>query len=146
MNDKKRIEQIIDIIEQNKKVNIEEIEITEKDGSKIKVKLQATQKTVEVMQQAAPAAIIPAAKAELPAGHIIKSPMVGTAYLTPSPEDEPFIKVGQTIKSGQTICLIEAMKMFNKIQADKSGVVKEILISSGQAIEFNQTLIIIGDA
>jgi len=146
MTEKKRIEEIIDIIEANKdRVNIEEIEITDKSGSKIKVKLQANQKLVEIP---APAAIAPQPenKKPEPTGHIIKSPMVGTAYLTPSPEDPPFIKVGQHITDGQTICLIEAMKMFNKIQADKSGVVKEILINSGEAIEFDQALIIIGDA
>ena len=148
MTEKKRIEEIIDIIEANKeRVNIEEIEITDKSGSKIKVKLQSPKQFIEATPHiSAPAPISPSIPEEKVTGHIIKSPMVGTAYLTPSPEDPPFIKVGQRIEAGQTICLIEAMKMFNKIQADKGGVVKEILISSNQAVEFDQALIIIGDA
>ena len=72
--------------------------------------------------------------------------MVGTAYLTPSPDAEAFVKVGQTVRADQTLCLIEAMKMFNKIKADRAGVVKQILVENGQAVEFDQPLVVIEDA
>jgi acetyl-CoA carboxylase biotin carboxyl carrier protein len=75
--------------------------------------------------------------------HTVKAPMVGTVYLSPSPGAKPFIQVGQTIKTGDTLCLIEAMKMFNQIEADKSGVVTSILVDTGVPVEFNQPLVVI---
>ncbi len=75
--------------------------------------------------------------------HEVKSPMVGTVYLTPSPDADPFVVVGQTVKVGDTLCLIEAMKMYNKFKADKSGVVKACLVESGQPVEYEQVLFII---
>lgn len=77
------------------------------------------------------------------AGHKVRSPMVGTFYRSPSPEAKSFIEIGQSVKEGDTLCIIEAMKMMNQIQADKSGVVKAILCEDGQAVEFDQALIII---
>ncbi|WP_367606427.1 acetyl-CoA carboxylase biotin carboxyl carrier protein [Legionella sp. W05-934-2] len=84
-----------------------------------------------------------AAKAAHESGHVIRSPMVGTLYSSPSPEAKPFVTVGQSIKVGDTICIIEAMKMFNEIEADKSGIVKQILVSNGEPVEFNQPLLVV---
>ncbi|MHB1946873.1 MAG: acetyl-CoA carboxylase biotin carboxyl carrier protein [Gammaproteobacteria bacterium] len=75
--------------------------------------------------------------------HIVKAPMVGTVYLSPSPGAKSFIEIGQPIKAGDTICLIEAMKMFNQIEADKSGTVTAVLVESGAPVEFNQPLVVI---
>ncbi len=97
----------------------------------------------------APIAAVAAAPAEpsepaLKANHhIVKSPMVGTAYLSPSPDAPAFVEIGQSVKVGDTLCLIEAMKMFNQIEADQSGVVRERLIDSGQPVEYDQSLFII---
>jgi len=76
-------------------------------------------------------------------GHVLKSPMVGVAYLAPEPGAKPFVTVGASVKSGDAVALVEAMKTFNPIKSDKDGVVKEILVSDGQAVEFDQALIVI---
>lgn len=76
-------------------------------------------------------------------GHAVKSPMVGTMYIAPSPDAPPFVKPGQKVSIGDTLCIIEAMKMFNEIEADKAGVVKECLLDNGQPVEFDQPLFII---
>lgn len=83
------------------------------------------------------------AKAALPDGHVVKSPMVGTFYRAPSPGASPFIEVGQTVKVGDTLCIIEAMKLLNEIEADKNGVVKAILVENGQPVEYGEHLFII---
>ena len=92
----------------------------------------------------APAPIAPAAAPAEPTGHAVKSPMVGTFYRSPTPGAESFVKIGDTVKEGQTLCIIEAMKLLNEIESDKSGVVKEILCENGQGVEFGQALFIIG--
>ena len=79
-----------------------------------------------------------------PKGHIVKCPMVGTFYRSASPGAKPFVDVGQTVQAGDTLCIIEAMKLMNEIEADKSGVVKAILVENGQPVEFGQPLFIIG--
>ena len=76
-------------------------------------------------------------------GHEIKSPMVGTFYEAPSPEAKPFVKVGDSVKTGDTICIIEAMKMLNQIESDKNGIVKAILVENAQPVEFNQVMFIV---
>lgn len=76
-------------------------------------------------------------------GHKVRAPMVGTMYVAPSPDAAPFVKVGQSVKVGDTLCIIEAMKMFNEIEADHAGVIKEILVTSGQPVEYDQPLFII---
>jgi acetyl-CoA carboxylase biotin carboxyl carrier protein len=76
-------------------------------------------------------------------GHRVRSPMVGTMYTAPSPEAPPFVTVGQSVQAGDTLCIIEAMKMFNEIEADRAGVIKEILITNGDPVEFDQPLFII---
>ncbi|RZR22163.1 acetyl-CoA carboxylase biotin carboxyl carrier protein, partial [Vibrio vulnificus] len=87
--------------------------------------------------EAAPAA------AAVPAGHQVLSPMVGTFYRSPSPDAKAFIEVGQSVTAGQTLCIVEAMKMMNQIEADKSGVVTAILVEDGQPVEFDQPLVVI---
>jgi acetyl-CoA carboxylase biotin carboxyl carrier protein len=96
-----------------------------------------------------PASAMPTATPEViaptePLGHAVKSPMVGTFYRSPTPGAESFVKIGDSVKEGQTLCIIEAMKLLNEIESDKSGVVKEILCENGQGIEFGQALFIIG--
>lgn len=97
--------------------------------------------------QAAPAAPAapaePAAAAE-PEGHAVKAPMVGTFYRSSSPGAQSFVEVGQTVKAGDTLCIIEAMKLMNEIEADASGVIKAILVENGQPVEYGQPLFIIG--
>jgi len=93
--------------------------------------------------QAAVAAAEPAKPAEID-GHVVKSPMVGTFYRSASPGSKPFMDVGQSVKSGETLCIIEAMKLLNEIEADQSGVIKAILVENGQPVEFGQPLFVIG--
>ena len=92
---------------------------------------------------AAPAAAAPAAEAPAVSGHEVKSPMVGTFYTSASPTSEPFVRTGQTVQEGDTLCIIEAMKMMNQIEADKSGTVKSIQVENGSPVEFDQVLFII---
>ncbi len=92
---------------------------------------------------AAEAPAAPAAEPELPQGHTINSPMVGTFYRAASPNSPPFVEVGQRVKEGDTLCIIEAMKMFNQIEADVSGTVAAILVENGQPVEYGQPLFII---
>jgi acetyl-CoA carboxylase biotin carboxyl carrier protein len=89
---------------------------------------------------AAPAAATPPVE---PAGHLVKSPMVGTFYRSPSPGAPPFIELGQTVKAGDTLCIIEAMKLLNEIEAEVGGVVKEVLVDNGQPVEYGQPLFLI---
>jgi acetyl-CoA carboxylase biotin carboxyl carrier protein len=95
---------------------------------------------------AAPAAAAPAAAAEpaVDTANAVKSPMVGTAYLSPEPGADPFVKVGDTVKTGQTLLIVEAMKVMNPIASTKDGVVKAVLIESGQPVEYDQPLVVIG--
>jgi len=94
---------------------------------------------------AAPAAgaVAPAA-AEAPKGTLVKSPMVGTFYRSPSPGAKPFVEIGQPVKQGDTLCIIEAMKLLNEIEAEVAGEVKEVLVENGQAVEYGQPLFVIG--
>ena len=93
---------------------------------------------------AAPAAPAVAAAPAEPEGHAVKSPMVGTFYRSGSPGAPAFAEVGQTVKAGDTLCIIEAMKLMNEIEADASGVIKAVLVENGQPVEYGQTLFIIG--
>lgn len=100
----------------------------------------------------APAAAVPAVPAAaeaapqpaVPAGKPVTSPMVGTFYRSPSPEAKPFVQVGDTVKKGDTLCIIEAMKLLNEIEAEEDGVIKEVLVENGQPVEFGQPLFILG--
>ena len=92
----------------------------------------------------APAAAEAAPQPAVPAGKPVTSPMVGTFYRSPSPEAKPFVQVGDTVKKGDTLCIIEAMKLLNEIEAEEDGVIKEVLVENGQPVEFGQPLFILG--
>jgi acetyl-CoA carboxylase biotin carboxyl carrier protein len=154
--DIRKVKKIIDLLKQEPEIG--EIEICEENG-KQSVRITRRNQNIAVASSfAAPAAQI-AQRTELPAaatpeslsahkpltGHAVKSPMVGTVYLAPSPGEKPFVEVGQRVAVGQTICIIEAMKMFNQIEADKSGVISARLVDNGSPVEYDQALFIIED-
>ena len=151
--DIRKIKKLIELVEES---GITELEVSEEEGSvRISRATVATPANVQysipaaaptpvaapVAPAAAPAA--PAAAPEEIAGHKIRSPMVGTFYRSPSPEAKAFVEVGQTVKVGDALCIVEAMKMMNRIEADKAGVVKAILVNDGEPVEFDEPLIII---
>ncbi|HTT10146.1 MAG TPA: acetyl-CoA carboxylase biotin carboxyl carrier protein [Burkholderiaceae bacterium] len=103
----------------------------------------ATAAAAQAVATTQAAAAAPAAP-ELPKGNLVKSPMVGTFYRSPSPGANPFVEVGQSVKPGDTLCIIEAMKLLNEIEAEVAGEVKEILVENGQAVEYGQPLFVIG--
>ncbi len=92
---------------------------------------------------ASPAALVSAEVPAEPQGHVLKSPMVGTFYRSAAPGANPFVEIGQTVKAGDTVCIIEAMKLLNEIEAGADGVIKEILVENGQPVEYGQPLIVI---
>jgi acetyl-CoA carboxylase biotin carboxyl carrier protein len=151
--DLRKLKTLIDLVAES---GVSELEVTEGEDKVRIVKNPApiaapAQQFYAAAPAAAPAAPAPAAAAapaaEVPAeptGHAVKSPMVGTFYRSPTPGADSFVKIGDTVKEGQTLCIIEAMKLLNEIESDKSGVVKEILCENGQGIEFGQALFIIG--
>ena len=155
--DLRKIKKLIDILEDS---NLSELEIREGEES---VRLSRMPKGVTIAQTSAPVAAVPHAEApraipasapgadagaqgakELPAGHVLRSPMVGTFYASPNPDAAPFVKVGQSVKPGDTLAIIEAMKMFNQIEADIAGTIVAVLASSGQPVEFDEPLFVIG--
>jgi acetyl-CoA carboxylase biotin carboxyl carrier protein len=156
--DLRKIKKLIDILEDS---NLAELEIKEGEES---VRLSRMPKGVTVAQTSAPmthaeapraaavaaspesAALAAAAHGgrDLPAGHVLRSPMVGTFYLSPNPESAPFVKLGQSVKAGDTLGIIEAMKMFNQIEADIAGTIVAVLASNGQPVEFDEPLFVIG--
>ena len=150
--DLRKLKTLIDLVSDS---NISELEITEADGKVRIVKSEpvaaapvayAPQPVMAAAPVAAPAVrVAPVEPAAVPVdpGHAVKSPMVGTFYLSASPGSKPFVEVGSQIKEGEPICIIEAMKIMNEIEADKSGTVKRILCENGQAVEFGQPLFII---
>jgi len=156
--DLRKLKKLIDLVQES---GIAELEITEGE-EKVKivkggmVSVSATPAATPAPAVATPtsaAAIAPpsAAAPAVPAepaagqeGHVVKAPMVGTFYRSPSPDAKAFVEVGQPIKEGQTICIIEAMKLMNEIEADASGTVKAILVENGQPVEYGQPLFIIG--
>ena len=152
--DLRKLKTLIDLVAES---DISELEVTEGEG-KVRIVKSQPQYTMAMPQQmvqqtpvAAPAVAAtaaPAAAAEAPtapaeAGHKVTSPMVGTFYRAPSPGASNFVEIGSTVKEGQTICIIEAMKLLNEIECDKSGVVKAILVENGQPVEFGQALFVI---
>lgn len=153
--DLRKLKTLIDLVSES---NISELEITEADGKVRIVKSDpAAAVAVQPVYAAAPAAPVvtaaaapataaaPAAPAAAPVetGHVVKSPMVGTFYRASSPNAKPFAEVGQTVKEGEAICIIEAMKIMNEIEADKSGTITKVLCENGQAVEFGQPLFVI---
>jgi acetyl-CoA carboxylase biotin carboxyl carrier protein len=134
--DIRKVKKLIELLEES---NVQEIEIKEGEES---VRISRGGNTVQMV--AAPAAAAPAAvESDVPAGHAVCSPMVGTFYQSASPEAAPFITVGQSINKGDVVCIVEAMKMMNQIEADQSGVVQAILVKDGEPVEFDQQLVII---
>ena len=151
--DLRKLKKLIDLVEES---GISELEITEGEekvkivkGGGIAVAAPAPAPAPAAAAPAAPAAAVAPSPvtAELadagPEGHPVKSPMVGTFYRTPSPDAKAFVEVGQAVKEGQIICIIEAMKLMNEIECDKSGTVKAILVENGQPVEYGQPLFII---
>jgi len=147
--DLRKLKKLIDLVQDS---GIAELEITEGE-EKVRIArggvLSITPPGTAVAPAgAAPAGAstpsAPAAPETGPEGHVVKSPMVGTFYRAPSPEAKPFVDVGSTVKEGETICVLEAMKLMNEIEADASGVIKAILVENGQPVEYGQALFIIG--
>lgn len=149
--DLRKLKTLIDLVSES---NISELEITEADGKVRIVKsdpaaaivaqpVYAAPPAAPVVTAAATAAAAPAAAAPVETGHVVKSPMVGTFYRASSPNAKPFAELGQQVKEGEAICIIEAMKIMNEIEADKSGTITKILAENGQAIEFGQPLFVI---
>ncbi|ELY2759543.1 acetyl-CoA carboxylase biotin carboxyl carrier protein [Cronobacter sakazakii] len=156
--DIRKIKKLIELVEES---GIAELEISEGEES-VRISRSPANTGFPVMQQAYAApmmqqqpqalsnAVAPAAApaAEAPAaaevsGHIVRSPMVGTFYRTPSPDAKAFVEVGQKVNVGDTLCIVEAMKMMNQIESDKAGLVKAILVESGQPVEFDEPLVVI---
>ena len=161
--DLRKIKKLIDLLEES---NLAEIEIKEgeesvrlarvpKGGVALSVPAPAPALHLEHHAQRAPAPMPMASPVDaatggskpdsgLPDGHVVRSPMVGTFYASPSPDKPPFVKIGQQVRQGETLGIVEAMKMFNPIEADVSGTVLAILCESGQPVEFDQPLFVIG--
>ena len=146
--DLRKLKTLIDLVSES---NVSELEITEAEG-KVRivkgggavVQQFAAPLAAPVAAQAPVAAAVAAAPAEVaPTGHIVKSPMVGTFYRSSSPGAASFVEVGSQVKVGDTVCIIEAMKILNEIEADKSGTVTKILGENGQAVEYGQPLFVI---
>ena len=155
--DLRKLKTLIDLVSES---NVSELEITEAEGKVRIVKGGgAVVHAPVVMQAAAPVAAAPVAAAASaapasapaaeaavaePAGHQVKSPMVGTFYRSSSPGAKAFVEIGSQVKQGDTLCIIEAMKILNEIEADQSGTVLQILCENGQAVEYGQPLFVIG--
>jgi acetyl-CoA carboxylase biotin carboxyl carrier protein len=156
--DLRKLKTLIDLVSDS---NVSELEITEAEGTVRIVKAQPqpivqyaqmpSQAPMQYAQYAAPQSVAPAASAApapVPApaaveGHVLTSPMVGTFYRSSSPGAAAFVDVGDTVKVGQTLCIIEAMKILNEIECDKDGVIKAVLAENGQAVEYGQALFVI---
>ena len=153
--DLRKLKKLIDLVQES---GIAELEITEGEervriarGGAVSVTPNSGAATpVAAAPAGAATAQVPAAMAiagpaeGAPEGHVVKSPMVGTFYRAPSPDAKPFVDVGATVKAGDTICVLEAMKLMNEIEADASGTIKAILVENGQPVEYGQALFIIG--
>jgi len=153
--DMRKLKTLVDLVSES---NISELEITEAEGKVRIVKAGYGVPTTMMMpapaqmmapmvpavaaDAAAPAAA-PAAEAAAPTGHVVKSPRVGTFYRSSSPGAKPFVDVGTAVKEGDAICIVEAMKIMNEIEADMAGTVTKILVENGQAVEYGQPLFII---
>jgi acetyl-CoA carboxylase biotin carboxyl carrier protein len=151
--DLRKLKTLIDLVSES---NVSELEITEAEGKVRIVKsagavagaptvMYAPAPAAPVAVPAAPALVAPPASAApaAPVGHQVKSPMVGTFYRSASPGAKPFVEVGSVVKAGDTICIVEAMKILNEIECDKSGTVTQILIDNGEAVEYGQPLFVI---
>ena len=145
--DLRKLKKLIDLVEQS---GISELEITEGEET-VRISRASSQPVYAQHPQvhhvpvgapaAMPASAAPAAEA--PSGHVLKSPMVGTFYRSPSPGADAFVEVGSKVEVGDTLCIIEAMKLLNEIESDKTGVIKAILVENGQPVEFGEPLFVI---
>ena len=151
--DLRKLKKLIDLVQES---GIAELEITEgeekvriaRGGAVSVTPLAGSAAAVATVPAAVPGPAVPASPAPAAAeaaqeGHVVKSPMVGTFYRAPSPDAKPFVDVGSTVKAGETICVLEAMKLMNEIEADASGTIKAILVENGQPVEYGQALFII---
>jgi len=152
--DLRKLKTLIDLVQNS---GISELEISEGE-EKIRIAKQmtvapsTTMVSMPMAQAALPVGAVPpaptsAAEAAVPAepaGHLVKAPMVGTFYRAGSPGASAFVEVGQAVKKGDTLCIIEAMKLMNEIESDADGVIKAILVENGQPVEFDQTLFVVG--
>ncbi|WP_066266944.1 acetyl-CoA carboxylase biotin carboxyl carrier protein [Hydrogenophaga palleronii] len=151
--DLRKLKTLIDLVSES---NVSELEITEAEGKVRIVKSSPVAAAAPITYSMAPAPaaapVVPAvdvtpvatpAAPAAPTGHTVKSPMVGTFYRASSPGAKPFVEIGDSIKEGETICIVEAMKILNEIEADKSGTVTQILVENGQAVEYGQPLYVI---
>ncbi len=142
--DIRKIKKLIELLEQS---SLTEMEITEGEET-VKLSRMGHAAQLAPMQAQAPMAVPAAPSSEAPAaavveepsGLLVRSPMVGTFYASPSPDSEAFVKVGQSINVGDTLCMVEAMKMFNQIDSELKGKVKKILVENGQPVEFDEPL------
>jgi len=145
--DLRKLKTLIDLVSDS---NVSELEITEAEG-KVRIVKGPVGAPIMVAAPAPAVAATPASVASAaapvmaepevqPSGHVVKSPMVGTFYTSSSPESKPFVQVGSVVKEGETVCIIEAMKILNEIEADKSGTITRILVNNGQAVEYGQPL------
>jgi len=149
--DLRKLKKLIDLVEES---GIAELEITEGE-EKVRIS-RNNSSNAPASAVVTPVAAAPAASAAVPAapaaevvapqaeGHVLKSPMVGTYYRAPTPGAKAFVEVGQTVNEGDTVCIIEAMKLLNEIEADRSGVIKAILVENGQPVEYGHPLMVIG--
>jgi acetyl-CoA carboxylase biotin carboxyl carrier protein len=146
--DLRKLKTLIELVENS---GIAELELTEGEEH-VRISRMSSVSTPMMQHYAAPMAAPAAAPAvaaapaapAAPEGHVVKSPMVGSFYRAASPGAKAFVDIGSTVNAGETICIIEAMKLLNEIEADKGGVIKAILVENGQAVEFGQPLFIIG--
>ena len=149
--DLRKLKKLIDLVQDS---GIAELEITEGE-EKVRITsivaggqpFYAQAPTMPAWTGPAPTSAVPVAAAEMddqPEGHVVKSPMVGTFYRTPSPGAKSFVEIGQQVNVGDTLCIIEAMKLMNEIESDVGGTVKAILIENGQPVEYGEPLFIIG--
>lgn len=138
--DLRKLKKLIDLVQES---GISELEVTEGEE---KVKIVKSGGSVAAYPVPAPAPVLAPVPAAIPpavSGHVVKSPMVGTFYRSPSPGAKHFVEVGDTVKPGDTICVIEAMKLLNEIECDKNGVIKAILVENGQPVEYGEPLVVI---
>ena len=151
--DLRKLKTLIDLVSES---NVSELEITEAEG-KVRIVKSAGVAVAAPVVMAAPVAAAPAVAAPVPAaaaaeaapvpavpaGHTVKSPMVGTFYRSSSPGAAPFVQIGSVVKEGDTLCIVEAMKILNEIESDKAGTVTQILCENGQAVEYGQPMFVI---
>jgi acetyl-CoA carboxylase biotin carboxyl carrier protein len=146
--DLRKLKTLIDLVSES---NVSELEITEAEGKVRIVKgggavvqhVVAPSMAIPAPALAAAPAVAAPAPVEVPTGHIVKSPMVGTFYRSSSPGAKPFVEVGSQVKEGETVCIIEAMKILNEIETDKAGTIVKILCENGQAVEYGQPLFVV---